>query len=92
MADASSPQVPSPATTPQERARQLWFRVVLLGLVILVLGFTATLMANFFYPCVPATGSDVQPPLADCAVFLSPWLGVAVAGLVLAVAGYLKVG
>lgn len=74
------------------RARERWFRIVLLGLVVLVAGFTATLVANAFYPCEPAAGSVVQPPLADCAVALSPWIGIAVAGLVIAVAGYLRVG
>lgn len=92
MADAGSPAVAPPAVRSENRSRERWFRIVLLGLVVLVLGFTATLMANFFYPCVPAADSVVQPPLVDCALFLSPWIGVAAAGLVIAGIGYLRVG
>ena len=75
-----------------EALRERGFRLALLGLVVLVLGFTATLMANFFYPCEPAAGSVVQPPLAECAAFLSPWLAVALAGLILAAVAYRRVG
>lgn len=74
------------------RARERWFRIVLVGLVVLVAGFTAILVSNAFYPCVPAAGSAVQPPLADCAVSLSPWAALAVLGLLLAVVGYRRVG
>ena len=91
MAEPTSPTAPGPGASSEDAPRERWFRIVLLGLVVLVLGFTATLMANFFYPCVPAAGPDVQPPLADCAVFLSPWLGILAAGLVLAGIGYLRV-
>ncbi len=73
------------------RARELAFRVVLVGLLLLVLGFTATLVGNAFYPCEPSAGSSVQPPLADCAVALSPWLALAVVGFLVAVVGYLRV-
>lgn len=92
---ATEPSGTAPATPSAEdaavRARSRSFRIVLLGLVVLVLGFTAILVANAFYPCEPAVGSVVQPPLADCAVSLSPWIGVSVVGLGLAVAGYLRV-
>lgn len=87
----ASGATPPPAVDPANRSRERWFRMVLLGLVVLVLGFTALLMANFFYPCEPAAGSIVQPPLADCAVFLSPWIGVAAAGIVIAGLGYMRV-
>lgn len=75
----------------EERARTLWFRTVLAGLVLLVLGFTAILIRNAYYPCAPAEGSLLQPPLADCAVALSPWIGLAAAGLVIAGVGFLRV-
>lgn len=74
------------------RSRALAFRIVLVGLLLLVVGFTATLVANAFYPCEPAAGSAVQPPIGDCAVTLSPWLGLAVLGLAVAILGYLRVG
>lgn len=89
-------EAPTAAPTPAEdltaRARQRWFQVVLVGLVLLVVGFTATLVSNAFYPCVPSAGSHVQPPLGDCAVALSPGLGLALVGLLLAVLGYRRVG
>ncbi len=85
------PSAPAPAES-ATRAREFAFRIVLVGLVLLVLGFTATLVANAFFPCEPAAGSTIQPPIADCAVALSPWLGIAVVGLLLAVVGYLRVG
>ncbi len=88
-APASAAPAPPDAAA---RRRGTAFRAVLLGLVVLVLGFTAVLIANAFYPCEPAAGSAVQPPLADCAVALSPWIGVAVVGLLIAVVGYLRVG
>ena len=88
---ASEPAPPAPTDGAALR-RDRAFRIVLLGLLLLVLGFTATLVSNAFYPCEPAAGSTVQPPLADCAVALSPWLGLAVVGLVLAIAGYLRIG
>ena len=79
------------ATEPAAARRETWFRVVLLGLVILVLGFTAVLLGQAAYPCVPAAGSTVEPPLADCAVALSPWIGLAALGFLLALLGYLRV-
>jgi len=93
MADAGVP-TPAPGAAPPaaNAARERAFRLVLLGLLLLVAGFTATLVANAFYPCEPATGSAIQPPLADCAVSLSPWIGIAFAGLLVAIAGYLRVG
>ena len=92
-ATGSADAAATPAAEDVEgRARERWFRVVLLGLIVLVAGFTATLVANAFYPCEPASGSVLQPPLADCAVALSPWIGIAVAGLAVAVAGYLRIG
>lgn len=84
----TAPETPrSPAPSP-EAVRERTFRLVLIGLLLLVLGFTALLIANGLYPCVPAGGSAVEPPLADCAVSLSPWAGVAVVGLALAAVGY----
>ncbi len=85
----------APAAPPADaatRARERAFQLVLLGLVVLVVGFTATLVANAFFPCEPAAGSSVQPPIADCAVALSPWLGVALVGLILALLAYRRVG
>lgn len=90
--DAATPVAPAAAPDAAAQARELAFRVVLVGLILLVLGFTATLVANAFYPCEPATGSTVQPPIADCAVALSPWLGIALVGLLVAVVGYRRVG
>ncbi len=92
MATTGAAAVPEPAADATGRSREIWFRAVLLGLFVLVLGFTAALMANSFYPCEPASGSVVQPPLADCAVFLSPWIGLVAVGIVIAVIGYLRVG
>lgn len=95
MAAIESPETASPAPSAAEsgnRRRELAFRIVLVGLVVLVVGFTATLVANAFYPCEPAAGSSVQPPIGDCAVSLTPWLGIAVLGLLIAVVGYLRVG
>ncbi len=83
---------PAPPADAAGRARERWFRAVLLGLLVLVAGFTAILMANEFYPCVPASGSAIQPPLGECAIFLSPWIGIALIGAVLAGVGYLRVG
>ena len=91
MAATGEAAVGLPPAETGERSRGRWFRIVLFGLVLLVLGFTFTLMANSFYPCVPAAGSAVQPPLGDCAVFLTPWIGLALLGLVVCVIGYLKV-
>ncbi len=82
---------PATDVSPDERARTLWFRAVLAGLVVLILGFTAILIRNSYFPCVPAEGSLLQPPLADCAVALSPWIGLAAAGLVLAGLGFLRI-
>lgn len=90
--DAGTPPAPPVPEDRAARAREFAFRVVLVGLVLLVLGFTATLVANAFYPCEPAAGSTVQPPLTDCAIALSPWLGIAIVGLLVAVVGYLRVG
>ncbi len=64
---------------------------MLLGLVVLIVGFTAILLGQARYPCVPAAGSAIEPPLADCAIALSPWAGIAVVGLVVAVVGYVRV-
>jgi hypothetical protein len=75
-----------------DAGRERSSRLVLYGLVILVVGFTAALLANGLYPCVPAAGSAIEPPLTDCAVALSPWAGVALVGLVLALIGYRRVG
>lgn len=90
MDTADSPSSPPPGETAASQARARTFSVVLLGLLVLVAGFTATLVSNSFYPCVPAAGTAVQPPLLDCAVFLSPWLGLALVGLVLALLGYIR--
>lgn len=92
MAASPTETTPVPAAEAAGQSRERWFRVVLLGLLVLVVGFTATLMANEFYPCVPSAGSALQPPLGDCAVFLSPWIGIALVGAVLAGIGYLRVG
>ncbi len=93
MAAAEAPTAaPTSGGDVAARARQRWFQAVLVGLVLLVVGFTATLVSNAFYPCVPAAGSHVQPPLGDCAVALSPWLGLALVGLLVAVLGYRRVG
>jgi len=78
----------TPPPTVAEAARERSFRLVLIGLVVLIVGFTAAAFANGMYPCVPAAGSSVEPPLTDCAVSLSPWAGLALVGLVLAVLGY----
>ncbi len=86
---ATAPSVPEDATT---RARDRWFRIVLVGLLLAVIGFTATLIGNDFYPCVPAAGSGIQPPLGACATFLSPWIGLVVLGAVFAVVGYRRIG
>ncbi len=90
MAEAQSAAA-VPDLSPQERARTLWFRAVLVGLVLLVVGFTAILVRNSFYPCVPTEGSLLQPPLADCALALSPWIELTAAGVVIAGLGYLRV-
>ena len=84
MASTSGAPAPDAADATRERS----FRLVLLGLVLLILGFTAGAFANGLYPCAPASGSAIEPPLADCAVSLSPWAGVAALGLALAVLGY----
>lgn len=73
------------------RRRERWFLVVLLGLIVLIVGFTGTLLGQAAYPCVPPAGSGVEPPLPECAVALSPWVLVAIVGLLLAFAGYLRV-
>ena len=90
----SSESAPAPAAAPVAagRSRERAFRLVLAGLVVGVIGFTAILVANSAYPCAPAAGSTTQPPLADCATYLSPWVGLTIVGLVLAVIGYLRVG
>lgn len=90
--DTGSTPAPPVSEDRASRARELAFRIVLVGLALLVLGFTATLVANAFYPCEPAAGSTVQPPIAECAVALSPWLTIAVLGLIVAVVGYFRVG
>ncbi len=78
----------APTTEKTDAARERSFRLVLVGLVVLILGFTAAAFANGLYPCVPTSGSSVQPPLTDCAVSLSPWAAVALVGLALAIVGY----
>ncbi len=84
----TTPEISPGAAVNLEAARERTFRLVLIGLLLLVLGFTAMLLSNGLYPCVPAAGSAVEPPLADCAVSLSPWAAVAVLGLALAAVGY----
>ncbi len=86
---AAAPAAPAESLDP---ARERSFRLVLLGLVLLIVGFTFGAFANGLYPCVPAAGSSVAPPLSECAVALSPWAGVGLIGLVLAVVGYRRVG
>lgn len=83
---------PTTAAETPEAARERPFRLVLLGLVLLVLGFTAAAFTNGLYPCVPAAGSAIEPPLTDCAVALSPWVGVALVGVALALIGYRRAG
>ncbi len=87
MAASVTPPAPVPSA---DVAREKTFRLVLLGLVLLVVGFTALLVSNDLYPCVPVAGSSLEPPLTDCALFLSPWAGVALVGLALAAVGYLR--
>lgn len=81
--EASTPSTPAP-----DAARERTIRLVLVGLVLLVVGFTALLVSNDLYPCVPASGSSVEPPLSDCALFVSPWAAVALVGLAIAAVGY----
>ncbi len=88
----SSTSPPADAVEPSAARRERWFRVVLLGLGLVIFGFTAAAFANGLPPCVPAAGSGVAPPLSECVVALSPWAGVALLGLVLAVVGYIRVG
>ncbi len=85
---AETAPIPS---TQADRTQDRAFRIVLVGLLLLVVGFTATLVSNAFYPCEPPAGSTVQPPISDCALALSPWLGLAAVGLVVAIVGYLRV-
>ncbi len=89
---AAAQTTPAPPADATVRRRERAYRLVLLGLLLLVLGFTATLVANAFYPCEPSAGSTVQPPIGDCAVALSPWLALAGIGLLLTVVAYLRVG
>ncbi len=92
MSAPDTTPAPSPAAVEAGLSRDRSFQLVLIGLIILIAGFTAALLANGLYPCVPAAGSDFEPPLADCAIALSPWAGVAVIGLALALVGYRRVG
>lgn len=85
MTASETSEGPAPGV---DAARERTFRLVLIGLVLLVVGFTALLISNGLYPCVPAADSTVAPPLSDCAVFLSPWAGLALIGLALAAVGY----
>jgi hypothetical protein len=78
----------SPPVDAPNAARERSIRLVLVGLVLLIVGFTASAFANGMYPCVPAAGSSLEPPLAECAVSLSPWAGLALVGLALALVGY----
>lgn len=87
----SSSEVAVPVAPPSDAAsaaRERSFRLVLIGLVLLITGFTIAAIANGLYPCVPAAGSGIEPPPSDCAVTLSPWAAVALVGLILAVVGY----
>ncbi len=88
MATNDAASAPTTAVDATDAARERSFRLVLLGLVLLILGFTVGTFANGLYPCVPAAGSAIEPPLTDCAVSLSPWAGVAAVGLALALFGY----
>jgi len=83
---------PTPTVLPADAARERSVRLVLYGLVVLVLGFTAVLLANGLYPCVPSAGSAIEPTLTDCAAALSPWGAVAFVGFVLALIGYRRAG
>ncbi len=91
MTTLEGPAAPSTEAGAASRTRETWFQIVLIGLLVLVVGFTAALVSNGLYPCVPAGESSVQPPIADCAIALSPWIGVALAGLIVAAIGYLRV-
>lgn len=82
----STPALPPADSRPSGQERST--RIVLIGLILLILGFTAAAFANGLYPCVPAAGSSIEPPLTDCGVSLSPWAGIAVVGLALALVGY----
>lgn len=84
---------PAPPSTPDDvdADRERSFRLVLIGLVVLIAGFTAALLANGLYPCVPGA-SGIEPPLSDCAISLSPWAGVGIVGLAIALVGYRRAG
>lgn len=88
---AAQPTVAAPESPAAEAMRDRWYVVALVGLILAIAGSTAAALQNSLYPCEPATGSSVAPPLADCAVALAPGGTVFLAGLVLAAAGYLKV-
>lgn len=88
----ASPEPETAASSPAAAVRERWTRLVFLGLLLLIVGFTAAAFANGLYPCVPGVGSTVEPPLADCAVSVSPWAAVAIVGLLLAGLAYRRVG
>lgn len=86
-----APEAAAPSPTPiaaADAARERSMRLVLIGLAVLIVGFTLGAFANGMYPCVPAAGSSIEPPLTDCAVSLSPWAALGLVGLALAVVGY----
>ena len=83
---------PAPTSDAAAKSRELWTRMVLLGMILFIVGLVAALMAQSLYPCVPPAGSTVEPPLGECAVFLSPWIVLAVIGLVVTVVAYLRTG
>jgi heme/copper-type cytochrome/quinol oxidase subunit 2 len=86
------PRVSSGPADAATKSRDLWSRIVFVGMVLFIIGFIAVLMAQSVYPCTPAAGHAVEPPLTDCALFLSPWVVLAVFGLVLFAVAYLRVG
>ncbi len=86
----NAPEASAPTANEADAARERTFSIVLVGVVLLILGFTLAAIANGLYPCVPAAGSSVEPPLTDCAVSLSPWVGILIVGLALAVLGYIR--
>lgn len=76
----------------EDASRETWFHLVLLGLLVFIAGATAMLFASAAYPCAPAAGSIVEPPLSQCTVALSPYAAAALLGLVAAILGYVRSG